>query len=273
MSAAWSRHSDLSAVPPEEARRIAEEVRAPWTRGGPQIALISERMVPVRVRFYDPAPMERKPVLVYLHGGGWTLFSIDTHDRVMREYAWRAGVVVAGVDYALAPEAKYPVALDQIVHVLKFLGRHGADLGIDPQRIGIGGDSAGANLAMAACIRLRDEGYPRLVRAMLLNYGVFDRQSTPVAKQRYSAIRAMPTIRSSARCAPISTIFRRRCSSFRSAISWRNKAWRWRKSSTKRVSLRTAGSITARRIHSSRLAERAFAESSAWLRATLFSRS
>jgi len=141
---------------------------------------------PVRVRFYDPDPDRPKPALIYLHGGGWTFFSLDTHDRVMREYAARAGVMVAGVDYALSPEAKYPVALEQVVAVARFLGERRA-------RIAIGGDSAGANLALATCLRLRDEGQPRLIRAMVLNYGVFDRESSPEAHRRFGGAGNMLT--------------------------------------------------------------------------------
>jgi acetyl esterase len=139
----------------------------------------------VRVRCYDPGPDVAKPALIYLHGGGWTLFSLDTHDRVMREYAARAGLMVVGVDYALSPEAKYPVALEQVVAVARFLRERGAELGVDPQRIAIGGDSAGANLAISACIRLRDEGDPRLIGAMVLNYGVFDRRSSAESQRRF----------------------------------------------------------------------------------------
>lgn len=190
MTAAWARHGDLAAVSHAEARRIAEEVRAPWTRGGPRMSRITAHTVPatsgpVRVRCYDPGPDVTKPALIYLHGGGWTLFSLDTHDRVMREYAARAGLMVVGVDYALSPEAKYPVALEQVVAVARFLHERGAELGVDPLRIAIGGDSAGANLAISACIRLRDEGHPRLIRAMVLNYGVFDRRSSSESQRRF----------------------------------------------------------------------------------------
>lgn len=173
MSAAWSRHGDLAAMSHADARRVAEEVRAPWTRGGPRIASIAERMIAgVRVRIYDPAPDAAKPALIYLHGGGWTRFSLNTHDRVMREYAGRAGVKVFGVDYALAPEAKYPVAMEQVVAVTRSLGGP----------LAIGGDSAGANLALAASLRLRDE---RIISAMVLNYGVFARRSSKEAVQQF----------------------------------------------------------------------------------------
>jgi acetyl esterase len=198
MTAAWARYGDLAAVSHAEARRIAEEVRAPWTRGGPQMAKITERAVPapngpVRIRCYDPGPDVTKPALIYLHGGGWTLFSLDTHDRLMREYAARAGVMVVGVDYALSPEAKYPVALEQVVTVARYLADQGSKLGIDPLRIALGGDSAGANLAISACIRLRDKGHSRLIRAMVLNYGVFDRRSSAESQRRFGGAGNMLT--------------------------------------------------------------------------------
>jgi acetyl esterase len=164
MSAAWARHPDLASVSFAEARRIAEEVRAPWSRGGPAVASTDTTIAGVRVRRYGSS----EPVLIYLHGGGWTLFSLDTHDRLMREYAARAGVTVIGVDYALSPEAKYPVALEQVVAVARSIGESA-----------IGGDSAGANLAIAACMR-----EPGLFRAMVLNYGVFDRHSSKEARER-----------------------------------------------------------------------------------------
>jgi acetyl esterase len=189
VQAAWSRHGDLSAVSRAAARRIAEEVRAPWKQGGPRMESTQERMIPanppVRVRFYDPDRSGRKPAFIYLHGGGWTTFSIDTHDRVMREYAARAGVVVAGVDYALAPEAKYPIALEQTVAVARYLAMNGGEVGVDPTRIAIGGDSAGGNLAIAASLRLRDLGDTSLIRAMVLNYGVFARESSPEAIRKF----------------------------------------------------------------------------------------
>src|SRR5690606_27275876 len=111
------------------------------------------------------------------HGGGWTLFSIDTHDRLMREYAARAGVAVVAVDYSLSPEARFPRALGETVDVIEWLRGHGAAHGIDALRLAVGGDSAGANLAVASQLRLRDAGMP-VLSAMLLNYGAFSDRVT-----------------------------------------------------------------------------------------------
>lgn len=175
----WKQHPALDDVSFAEARRIAEQVRSPWTRGGPAMASTTEVMVPtpagaVRIRALDPCDDGLRPALVYLHGGGWTIFSIDTHDRLMREYAARAGMVVVAVDYSLSPESRFPRAIDETVAVIRWIGEHGTDIGIDPARIAVGGDSAGAAMTIAACIRLRDAGEPDAVRAMLLNYGAYD---------------------------------------------------------------------------------------------------
>ena len=175
MTAAWARHPDLAAVSPVEARRIAEEVRRPWAGGGPAMARTDTTIAGVHVRSYASRPDR---ILIYLHGGGWTLFSLDTHDRLMREFASRADATVIGVDYALSPESKYPVALEQVVAVAQSVGHRA-------KAIAIGGDSAGANLAIAACLRLRDQGQPKLIRAMLLNYGVFERHSSEQAREDF----------------------------------------------------------------------------------------
>jgi acetyl esterase len=189
----FAAHPAFDRLSPPEARRVAEMVRAPWRQGGPSMHQTTEIAVPVgsvplRVRMYDPSPSGPKPALIYLHGGGWTLFSIDTHDRVMREYAARAGVVVAGVDYPLSPEAKFPVALEQIVSLTRWLGEQGSEFNIDRFRLAIGGDSAGANLAVATCLTLRDAGEGSRVRAMLLSYGAFDAESSEEAARRFGAV-------------------------------------------------------------------------------------
>lgn len=165
----------------EERRRIAEQVRAPWRRGGPVMAQTSERTAgaagrEARIRVYvpDDADDRLNGALVYMHGGGWTLFSLDTHDRLMREYADRSGLTVIGVDYALSPEARFPVALEQVAGMLVWLAREGRAVGVDPGRLAVGGDSAGANLALTACLKLRDQGQLPALRGLLLNYGVFE---------------------------------------------------------------------------------------------------
>ncbi|MBS0373848.1 MAG: alpha/beta hydrolase [Proteobacteria bacterium] len=190
VNAAYANFQGFGALTPPDARRAAEVVRAPWRAGGPTMASTRELLAPVqggamRIRVYDPGPAGPKAGLVYAHGGGWTLFSLDTHDRVMREYAARSGAVVIGVDYPLAPEAKYPVALHQICDVVRWLGEHGAEAGVDGSRLAIGGDSAGANLAIATALRLRDAGEGGRLGALLLNYGAYDSDCSDAAAAAY----------------------------------------------------------------------------------------
>jgi acetyl esterase len=190
VGAAFASHVGFETMPPQQQRAVAEDVRAPWAAGGPRMFDTFELQVStpegyVRIRVHNPTPRPRKAALVYLHGGGWTLFSIDTHDRVMREYAARAEVTVVGVDYALAPEARFPIALNQVVDVVRWLRTHSDVVSIDPERIAIGGDSAGANLSIAAALSLRDQGEPQALRALVLNYGAFDDHCSENAQRRF----------------------------------------------------------------------------------------
>ena len=179
MAAAWAEHPPFQTLSLPEARAVAEVVRAPWRAGGPDMARMFEHGIrtptgEIRVRIYDPGVTAPAAALIYLHGGGFTLFSLNTHDRLMREYAAAGGFMVVGVDYPLSPEARYPFALDQVMAVVAWLtGPQGHALGVDPARIAIGGDSAGANLSMAVALRLREAGAPQALRGLLLNYGAF----------------------------------------------------------------------------------------------------
>lgn len=163
-----------------QRRRIADAARTPWRSGGPAMARTEEHLLdaaplPFRIRVHHPKGLgAAAPALVYVHGGGWCLFSIDTHDRLMREYAQAAGTVVVGVDYALSPEHRFPVAQDQCVETVRWLRARAAALGIDPWRLALGGDSAGANLALTTALRLREANALAGVQALLLNYGGFD---------------------------------------------------------------------------------------------------
>lgn len=160
-------------------RLVAEKVREPWRSGGPAMARIAElRVSDIRLRIYMPQAAQPGRVLVYLHGGGWVMFSLDTHDRLMREYAARSQTVVVGVDYGLSPEAPYPRALKDVAAVLGWLREGGlSEAGLQTgdafPAIILGGDSAGANLAIASAMWARDEGR-RGADGLLLNYGAFD---------------------------------------------------------------------------------------------------
>jgi acetyl esterase len=187
---AYVTHGQGIEKTPVTARQIAEKVRAPWVQGGPVMFSTVEQSVPtphgdVRIRVYNPDGAANKPALIYIHGGGWVMFSIDTHDRIMREYAARAGICVIGVDYSLSPEARFPVALEQVVAVVHHVRDQAAALNIDPNRLALGGDSAGANLSLSTALHLRNTGEGSLLRALVLNYGAFGIDLSPDDVRKY----------------------------------------------------------------------------------------
>ncbi len=199
VTADYARLTGGQSLSVPEMREVAEAVRAPWRQGGPTMRQTVEVTAqteagPVRLRIYDPGVGQSPaPALVYMHGGGWVLFSLDTHDRVMREYAARAGVMVVGVDYSRSPEVRYPVALEQVIGVVRWLQQHGPTHGIDPARLVLGGDSAGGNLSIGTALALRDAGQPGLVRGLLLIYAVFDRRCSPESLRRFGGPGAVLT--------------------------------------------------------------------------------
>ena len=171
----YGRYPNFDRLPMRERRAAAEQVRAPWCAGGPRMwRSVDTQVAGLRGRIHIPLEAPALGAMLYLHGGGWTMFSIDTHDRLMREYAVRAGIIVVGIDYSLSPEAKFPVALNEVVEATRWLQRTGVTHGIDPKRLAVGGDSAGANLALGAALKLREEGGGPSLRGMLFNYGAFD---------------------------------------------------------------------------------------------------
>jgi acetyl esterase len=117
--------------------------------------------------------------LVYFHGGGWVIGSIETHDALCRELTMEAGVVVVSVEYRLAPEHKFPAAADDAYAAVRWVAQHAAELGIDPARIGVGGDSAGGNLAAVVALQARDLGGPPLALQLLIYPITCDDLGTP----------------------------------------------------------------------------------------------
>jgi acetyl esterase/lipase len=112
------------------------------------------------------------PVLAYLHGGGWVFMGIDTHDRICRRLANATGALVVSIDYRLAPEHRFPAALDDCEAAVAWLVEHAGELGGDPSRLAVAGDSAGGNLAAAVALRARVAGPP--LAAQVLVYPVTD---------------------------------------------------------------------------------------------------
>jgi acetyl esterase len=163
------------AVP--EARQLMDSMKA--LMGEPEaIAHCEDLRLPgpagtIPARLYRPAASGPLPLLVYFHGGGWVLGGLESHDGVCRSLANQAGCAVLAIDYRLAPEHRYPAAVDDCCAALVWAAAHAAELGADPNRIAIGGDSAGGNLTAVVALRARDQGGPRL-RLQLLIYPVTD---------------------------------------------------------------------------------------------------
>lgn len=166
------------AVPLAEARRLAVEGLKP-VEGVPEtVARIEDRKIAgpageIPVRIYTPEDAAPRPAMVYFHGGGWVLCDLDTHDVVCRAISRRAGAVVVAVDYRLAPEHKFPAAVDDCYAALEWVSANAAALGVDARRIAVGGDSAGGNLGAVLSLMARERSGPKIALQVLV-YPVTD---------------------------------------------------------------------------------------------------
>lgn len=181
--------ADRSRLTPDQARRRMELDRAWWNQDRPALARIEDtsipgptRMIPVRLLY--PSTDGPLPVIVYLHGGGWVVGSLETHARGMHALAKASNCVVAAVDYALAPEHKFPAAITEIAAVVEHIAANGAAWGVDASRIALAGDSAGANIAIGVELHLRAKG-PSPVGALGLIYPVTDRDFETDSYRRF----------------------------------------------------------------------------------------
>lgn len=153
-------------LPVAEARRFYLERRGVTQPEPPPVGRVRALQAdgpqgPIALRLFEP-PGEggARPLLVYFHGGGWTIGDLDTHDALCRQLCLAGDVAVLSVDYRLAPEHRFPAAFDDALAATRWARREAAALGLDGTRLAIGGDSAGGNLAAAVAIALRDAGDP-----------------------------------------------------------------------------------------------------------------
>lgn len=142
-----------------------------------EVARIENRTVPgpaqpIPIRIYKPVPSGTLPALVYFHGGGWVLGGLDSHDRECRALANLSGCTVIAVDYRLAPEHPFPAAVEDAYAATRYIADHATEFEIDPQRIAVGGDSSGGNLAAVVTLIAREKGGPKLVFQLLVYPGV-----------------------------------------------------------------------------------------------------
>ena len=163
----------------EQMREGYRKERVFWNDGGPVPASTIEEDVTtrhgrVRVRMHRPDGAAVLPGIVYVHGGGWVLGDLDTHDRITRTLAEKTGAAVVAVDYTLSPEARFPRALEECVDVVLALKADSDKWGLDPRKLALAGDSGGASLALGAFLHLRgEEKAAEGVAALLLFYGAF----------------------------------------------------------------------------------------------------
>lgn len=160
-----------------DARAMSAQMAAMLPRG-PEVVSVSDRTIAgpggaIPVRTYTPEGTAPFAALVWFHGGGFVIGGLDQADAVCRQLATGAGVLVASVDYRLAPEHRFPAAVDDATAATAWLSTHADQLGVDPSRLAVGGDSAGGNLAAVVSLRARDQGGPPIAFQLLV-YPVTD---------------------------------------------------------------------------------------------------
>jgi len=150
-----------------------------------EVAEVGDRRIPgpdgeIPVRVYTPRAASGLPLLVYFHGGGWVIGSLETHDRTCRALARAADCAIVAIDYRLAPEHKFPAAAEDCFAAFRWAVAHAAELGADARRVAVGGDSAGGNLAAVVSQMARDRGGPTPVFQLLV-YPVTDSRCESVS--------------------------------------------------------------------------------------------
>src|SRR3954471_13915440 len=177
----------IEALSPEEARRQMEETAQSRKAEALPVARVENREIPgpagpIRVRLYWPETggsegggpgTETVPAIVYYHGGGHVIGSVDTHDLIARNLCHGAAALVMSVDYRMGPEHRFPAAVEDSYAALEWLHANASGLGADPERLGVHGDSAGGNLAAVVALMAHDRGGPML-RLQSLVYPVAD---------------------------------------------------------------------------------------------------
>lgn len=172
---------DLSTTSVQTIRGFMEHMQLP----APQVVLheVKDLEIPrlhaasgqgaIKARLYRPTAHPQAPVMVYLHGGGWCIGTIESHDGLCRHLAHITGMNVCSIDYRLAPEHVFPAGLDDAYEAVRWIAAHADELHSDAQQLTVAGDSAGGNLATACCLRAKQEGFDG-IRQQLLFYPVCD---------------------------------------------------------------------------------------------------
>jgi acetyl esterase len=176
-------HPTLDQLMPDEAKASYEKGAGVLEVPKPELARIEDFSIAARdgfaipARLYAPSSADVLPVLLYFHGGGFTVGNIRTHDTLCRVLSHKSGCAVVSVDYRLAPAHKFPTASNDAWDAFQFIAKEGASLGLDGARLAVGGDSAGGTLAAVCAILARDAGLP-LALQMLIYPGTTAHQDT-----------------------------------------------------------------------------------------------
>ena len=181
----------IQTLSPAEARAQMEQTAAARNNDPTPVANVEALRatgphgdIPLRL-YRASTSSEPQPLLVYFHGGGHVIGSLDTHDAIARNLCAGAGCAVASVDYRMGPEHKFPAAYDDCVAATRWLADNAGELGFDTNRIAVGGDSAGGNLAAVVALNARDEGGPALCYQLLV-YPVTDYRCSSGSYERYA---------------------------------------------------------------------------------------
>jgi acetyl esterase len=162
---------------PAEARKFYLAARVVTNPEPPELKSVEQLAIPspagpIPARVYTPIKPRTAdglaPCLVFFHGGGWVIGDLDSHDVVCRKLADQGELIVISVDYRLAPEHKFPAAVDDAIHATKWIAGNAKSLGIDAGRLIVGGDSAGGNLAAVVAISARDGNGPAIAGQVLI---------------------------------------------------------------------------------------------------------
>jgi acetyl esterase len=180
----------IEEMTPAEARAQIEATARARKAAPLPVGRVEDRPIPgpggeIRLRLYWPQAAGAVPAIVYFHGGGHVIGSLDTHDLIARNLCSGAEALVASVDYRMGPEHKFPAAVDDSFAALRWVYANAESLGADPARIGVHGDSAGANLAAVAALMARDAHGPNL-RLQSLVYPVGDYTLSGASYSKYS---------------------------------------------------------------------------------------
>ena len=180
----------INTLSPEKNRKGARYLTKKTSISPQPVSSVEDRWIAVeegkiRLRIYIPEGNGLLRVLVFFHGGGWVTGDLDSVDAPLRAIANDACRIVVSVEYRLAPEHKFPIAVNDCYHAIKWTAENASVLGGDPQRIAVGGESAGGNLAAVACLIARDKGFP-LIEKQVLIYPATDFSGNYLSREKYN---------------------------------------------------------------------------------------